>query len=319
MWTAVCPQCQTLLRVAETLAGRQVRCPCCHQIFLAPANGSAADSSAAPLPTEPAALPQHSEPGRPARRYWDEEDEEFNEDDRDYPRRRLPRQDTSAPLGFGVAALTLGLLALFFAFIPVCGAAVAVPIGILGMILAIVALALAVARRCHLGLSISSLVVNVLAILIALAWLLFLTRALQEAQPQVAPAIPQGPLGPPPPGPPPLVPQLPPLPNARTILQRHERLGLLDPPSRLGHPSKTFSVHLTAGKTYQIDLESGDFDAYLILEDDHRFPVAEDDDSGGNLNSRILYLCPRTGDYQIICTSFNERTGSFTLTVREGQ
>src|SRR5262245_16443356 len=46
-------------------------------------------------------------------------------------------------------------------------------------------------------------------------------------------------------------------------------------------PSRNYTVKLTAGKTYQIDLRSSEFDSYLRLEDSAGKEVAEDDDGAG--------------------------------------
>jgi hypothetical protein len=86
----------------------------------------------------------------------------------------------------------------------------------------------------------------------------------------------------------------------------------------LGVPSKNFSYPMKAGKTYVIDLKSSDFDAFLRLRNSSGQEVARDDDSGGGLNARITYTCPRSGTYVIIATSLGgNRVGTFTLDVRE--
>ncbi|HEX3314460.1 MAG TPA: PPC domain-containing protein, partial [Gemmataceae bacterium] len=43
--------------------------------------------------------------------------------------------------------------------------------------------------------------------------------------------------------------------------------------------------------------------------------LARDDDSGGNLNARILYRPAVRGFYRIIATSFDGRVGDFALTI----
>jgi hypothetical protein len=45
--------------------------------------------------------------------------------------------------------------------------------------------------------------------------------------------------------------------------------------------------------------------------------LAEDDDSGGDLNARIVCRALRDGVYRIHATSFNAGSGAFTLTVCE--
>jgi serine protease Do len=75
---------------------------------------------------------------------------------------------------------------------------------------------------------------------------------------------------------------------------------------------------MSAGRTYVIDLESAQFDAYLRLEDPKGKVLAENDDiSPDNQNSRIVFTAPADGTYRLVATSFQQRgTGSYTLTIR---
>ena len=45
--------------------------------------------------------------------------------------------------------------------------------------------------------------------------------------------------------------------------------------------------------------------------------LAEDDDSGGGLNARILFTAQRDGMYRIIATSLYPALGRYTVTVQE--
>ena len=59
-------------------------------------------------------------------------------------------------------------------------------------------------------------------------------------------------------------------------------------------------------------------DPYLFLHDATGKKLAEDDDSGGGLNARIVFRVSADGVYRIQATSFmNVGRGAFTLTVRE--
>jgi hypothetical protein len=80
---------------------------------------------------------------------------------------------------------------------------------------------------------------------------------------------------------------------------------------------KEYVIDLEAGKSYTIDLESRDFDSYLRLENISGPVIREDDDSGGNLNSRIQFIPPLTASYVVVATSLGGGNGSFTLTVRD--
>src|SRR5262249_51894021 len=81
-------------------------------------------------------------------------------------------------------------------------------------------------------------------------------------------------------------------------------------------PARAYTLDLVAGKTYQIDLSSREFDSLLRLEGPAGDQVAQDDDSGGNLDARIVYRCTQTGRYRVIATTLN-RGGNFGLQVQE--
>jgi hypothetical protein len=86
--------------------------------------------------------------------------------------------------------------------------------------------------------------------------------------------------------------------------------------NRNGSYAKIYPIKLEAGKTYQIDMKSRELDSYLRLEDPSGKQVAKDDDSGGNLDARIVYKAEKDGEYKIIATTFAPGlTGKYTLTV----
>jgi thiol-disulfide isomerase/thioredoxin len=61
---------------------------------------------------------------------------------------------------------------------------------------------------------------------------------------------------------------------------------------------------------------SDDFDAFLFLEDPNGKTLAQDDDSGGGLNSRIVHKAASTGEYRIIATTLgNMEKGKYILQV----
>ncbi|WP_246983569.1 hypothetical protein [Halorientalis marina] len=72
-----------------------------------------------------------------------------------------------------------------------------------------------------------------------------------------------------------------------------------------------------SGITAQITMQA-EFDTYLILEGPDGSVVAEDDDGGTGLNSRIRTRLPQTGTYTIWAGSFSGTdTGRYTLSVEE--
>jgi serine protease Do len=106
--------------------------------------------------------------------------------------------------------------------------------------------------------------------------------------------------------------------GGKAILQQRDRLTDKEASDavRKGCFHKVHVVKLTAGTTYTIDLESVHIDAYLRLEDPDGKQVAEDDDGGGNLNSRIVYTAPADGEYRIVVTTCDpEQTGNYRLSV----
>ncbi|HZZ82042.1 MAG TPA: PPC domain-containing protein [Gemmataceae bacterium] len=98
----------------------------------------------------------------------------------------------------------------------------------------------------------------------------------------------------------------------------NKELDANDPKDEMtNNPSQRHTVKLAKGKSYAIDLVSTDFDAFLRLLDKDGKELAADDDSGGDLNSRILHSADRDGDYIIVVTSFDGQVGKFSLKVRE--
>jgi hypothetical protein len=81
-------------------------------------------------------------------------------------------------------------------------------------------------------------------------------------------------------------------------------------------PHQVHTLKMKVGQTYQIDLVSTAFDAYLRLEDESGKQLASDDDSGGGLNSRVYFKAPRDGTYRLIATSFDGKAGPYTLTAK---
>src|SRR5206468_3016980 len=83
-------------------------------------------------------------------------------------------------------------------------------------------------------------------------------------------------------------------------------------------PCKIHRINFSKGKVYQIDMTSTDFDAYLRIEDAAGRHLAADDDSGGQLNARIIFKAPEDGTYRIIATAFIiNGAGNYRLTVVE--
>jgi Trypsin-like peptidase domain len=75
---------------------------------------------------------------------------------------------------------------------------------------------------------------------------------------------------------------------------------------------------MKAGKTYTLDLMSEDFDAFLRIEDESKFKLADDNDGGGFLNSRIVFTPKEDATFRLAVTTFEGgQTGAYRLTIRE--
>jgi hypothetical protein len=82
--------------------------------------------------------------------------------------------------------------------------------------------------------------------------------------------------------------------------------------------ARVFVVRMVKGNTYQIDMTSDDFDAFLFLTDANGQQLDMDDDSGGNLNSQIQFTAPEDGLYRIAATSYDgDETGPYTLRIEQ--
>jgi len=87
---------------------------------------------------------------------------------------------------------------------------------------------------------------------------------------------------------------------------------------RKDSPRQIFTFRMQSGKAYVIDLTSSAFDAYLRLEDAAGHELAFNDDivPGQNRNSRIVFKAAHQVDHRLIVTSFDGKSGAFTLTAR---
>lgn len=107
--------------------------------------------------------------------------------------------------------------------------------------------------------------------------------------------------------------------SARTISLGSTIRGSLTPAdvqtdSGWYHEDYTFSG--SRGQVIQVDLQSDEFDTFIDLYQGTRW-VAEDDDGGDGLDSRLVFTLPESGSYTICVRSrYANRTGSYTLSLR---
>src|SRR5262249_33653196 len=76
-------------------------------------------------------------------------------------------------------------------------------------------------------------------------------------------------------------------------------------------------VKMVPGRQYEIRMDSTEFDSYLRLENSKGKQLAEDDDSGGNLNAKIVFTPTKADNYRNLPPPFPPaQSGLYTLTVR---
>ncbi|MGF1583115.1 MAG: PPC domain-containing protein [Gemmataceae bacterium] len=78
-------------------------------------------------------------------------------------------------------------------------------------------------------------------------------------------------------------------------------------------------VRLVAGKKYDIQMTSRQFDTYLYLKSPQGKLVAKNDDGGTGHNSRIVYTAKQTGNYTIVASSYLQRgRGAYKIQIGDG-
>lgn len=119
------------------------------------------------------------------------------------------------------------------------------------------------------------------------------------------------------PGPIPPIPPVPPLPGPGTeLVHRHACLTHASP-LRDGKHYDLVPVFLQAGRTYVIEMNSRDFDAFVRLRHPQFGVVAANDDGGPGRNARLVFRPTRSGLYHIEATTYRrEATGTYHLTAR---
>jgi hypothetical protein len=85
---------------------------------------------------------------------------------------------------------------------------------------------------------------------------------------------------------------------------------------------RAYPIKLTKGKTYIIDMAragaDNKLDPFLYVENPMKQVIAQDDESGGYPNARILLRAAADGEYRLIASGQSDQNGlgAFTLTVR---
>ena len=80
---------------------------------------------------------------------------------------------------------------------------------------------------------------------------------------------------------------------------------------------KVYQFQGRAGQSVVIEMRGNGIDPYLVLFDPNARKIAEDDDSAGGKNARLVVTLPMTGRYTLYANSYEVGdTGSFTISGR---
>jgi hypothetical protein len=85
---------------------------------------------------------------------------------------------------------------------------------------------------------------------------------------------------------------------------------------------KVYPMKLKKGEKVVIEMHSDDMDSVVVVEDAKMHVLAmndDDPDGGGTLDSRLQFTAAADGQYRIIATNLNRKTGDFTLKVTKAK
>jgi hypothetical protein len=87
-----------------------------------------------------------------------------------------------------------------------------------------------------------------------------------------------------------------------------------DPQLPDGSVYHVWRIHGSVGEAFQVDMESGEFDAYLMLRNALGTVLARDDDSGGGTDACLRIVLPETGSYEVVANALQQGTfGRYTI------
>ncbi len=114
--------------------------------------------------------------------------------------------------------------------------------------------------------------------------------------------------------------QGPPAPTATPVAVGEETRGRLTPDSASsdsGAPADLYRFSGRAGQRIAATMKADGFDTFLELFDANHNSLASDDDSAGDLNSRLTHTLAEDGDYLIEARAFSSGEGPYTLKIEE--
>lgn len=104
--------------------------------------------------------------------------------------------------------------------------------------------------------------------------------------------------------------------NSNVIMQTQ---GVLQRGDSTLDDGSLFRIHSFSGRAGQrvtINLESDEFDTYLILMCPSREIVAQNDDASGTTNSSITVTLDQTGEYYVVANGYDQNSrGRYRVTV----
>lgn len=104
--------------------------------------------------------------------------------------------------------------------------------------------------------------------------------------------------------------------NGNLTSREQGELGTGDGRLASGEYTDTFTFEGEAGDLVELDLNSDDFDAYLLLRGPQGANFDNDDVEPGNSNARISATLPESGEYSVMVTTYApEETGAYLLEV----
>jgi hypothetical protein len=84
-----------------------------------------------------------------------------------------------------------------------------------------------------------------------------------------------------------------------------------------GRRIQVWRLEASVGDALQVDLRSGDFDAYLYVVGPGLGEGLTDDDGGDGLNSRLCVVVDEPGEYRVVASALSSATGGYTLQASE--
>ncbi len=84
-----------------------------------------------------------------------------------------------------------------------------------------------------------------------------------------------------------------------------------------GRRVQVWRLEANVGDQLQVDLRSGDFDAYVYVVGPGLGEGLADDDGGDGLNARVCVTLDEPGEYRVVASALSSATGGFTLSVRQ--